>query len=485
MAYTNTSNKLIIRESPRLSGMVDTNHLSRFAQTNPMEFDTLLNQTFSSMQISVDPFNELTFGANRVKILTGEQDTWTWKQSIRPRPFKVSENLEGSNTAVGIDGTYFSMKFDVDYLSPGMVISPNDKDLIRISQNSTGPFYETGGYVYRCQIVTDNPLETYPQELMATGTEYVQRFPVYSEQSAQAADLNFSGIITLQDSLGDMMRLQHKNTGYVQDMTLEFEWVEIDPQTGKQIKSLDKRWMSRAEVKFWKAMDMFKGQYLFYGKGAKNLDGEKGFKTRTNYGLKYQMENWGNVETYNTLSAKLIREYLSDIYIGRIAEGQRNVTFFTGEQGFMLFDDAMKNEANKFLIDSDRVLTGSDLMSQAFGYQIKEYRLINGGVVRLQKLPYLDVDITNSMRDSRTGYIKQSANFYVMDFTGGGQDNLWVVKRDNSLQYGYQVGTRAPWELKGQAISVLEDAFTLIARDRCSPWIKDVTRTGALLFRPL
>jgi hypothetical protein len=483
MAITNTSNKLIVREGPRLSGMVDSNHLQAFAQSNPVMFDNMIDMAFTSQQIIVDPIRELTQGAGRVKYLEGESDSWEWKQGIRQVPARLIENLESSNTAPGIDKMYFKMKFDVDYFSPGEVITTDKENFVRISQQ-IAPYYESGGYVYTVQLVKDDPTAFYPTNLLRVGNEYVAMFPIYSEQASQAAELKWDNIITLKDSLGDMMRLKHKVTGYVEDMTLEFQQAEVD-KDGNIVKVNDSKWIHRADLKFWKQLDRSKGHYLFYGVGDKNLDGEKGYKTRTNYGFKYQLENWSNVETYNTFSEKLVREYLMDIFIGRVSEGQRNVTMMTGEVGFMFFDQAFKDEANKFLITSDVVLRGNDPMNLEFGYQIKNYRMVNGGLLKLIKLPYLDVDITNTMRDTTTGYPKQSANFYIMDFSGDKKDNFWQVKRRDSLQYGYLIGTRAPWQLSGNSVlSNAEDAYTLIARERCSPWIKDITAAGVLKWKP-
>jgi hypothetical protein len=85
------------------------------------------------------------------------------------------------------------------------------------------------------------------------------------------------------------------------DMVLNFDMWEVDPQTGKPIKIVDSKWINRAEIKFWKTIDMQKSNYLFYGRGASNLDGDSGYLTRSRYGVKYQIENWGHVETYSDL----------------------------------------------------------------------------------------------------------------------------------------------------------------------------------------
>lgn len=478
----NTSNKLIIREGPRLSGMVDTNHLIRYAQVDPVFVDSAIRMAFTSMGYVGDPMMELSLGNGTPFILSSESDSWKWRQVIRPRPAVILENLESSNTTPGIDGTSFKIKLDQDWFSKGEILTSDKLHFVRIATDQE-PYQESGGWVYFVNYVTDDPTAFYPTELLAPGSEYLSSHNLYGEQSSLQSGVHFDNIITLQDTLGDMMRFEHKVTGYVDDMVLNFEMWEADPQTGKPVKMVDSKWINRAEIKFWKHIDKAKSNYLFYGQGA-SFKGEKGFAVNSRYGVKYQLEHWGNVETYSQFSEKLLREYLMDIYIGRLVESERNVVLLTGEVGFMFFDEAMKREANKFLLTNDVVMRGSDPMNQEFGYQFRQYHLINGGIVKLMKLPHLDGDITNTMRDPNTGYPRQSANFYVMDFSGQLKDNFRVVKRANSLKYGYLHGTSAPWTMNGQVMSVTEDAYTLVARDRCSPWIQDVSATGALLWKP-
>lgn len=482
----NTSHKLVVRESPRLSGMVDTNHLINYAQINPFFVETAIRKAFTSMRYVGDPLAELSFGGNGGRgtpyILKGESDTWQWRQAIDAPPARVVENIESSSTP-GIDGTYFKIKLDQKWFSKGEIISTDKESLIRIS-TIQDPYPESGGFVYFVQLVTDDPAAYYDTALLAAGSEYVSMHNLYPEGSSLQSEIKHDGIITLQDSLGDMMRWQAKVTGYVDDMVLNFDMVEVDPQTGKEIRVVDSKWINRAEIKFWKTIDMNRGNYLFYGRGANNLDGDSNYPTRSRYGLKYQIENWGNVETYSEFSEKLLSDYLLDIYIGRKKPSERNIELLTGEYGFMLFDAAMKRSTNKFVMLSSEVLKGADPMNLRYGYQIKSYNLVNGGTVTLRMLPYLDTDLTNTMRATSTGFPSQSANFYVMDFSGDLEQNFKVVKRQNSLKYGYLHGTSAPWQMNGQVMSVTEDAYTLVARDRCSPWIQDVSATGVLKFRP-
>lgn len=479
MAYTNTSNKLIIRESPRLSGMVDSNHLSRLADESPQLFEDALYTAFTSMQLPSNPMRELTEGRGKVKILDGNTDTWKWKQAIRPRPAVILQNLESTSTP-GLGNSYFKVKLDQDWFSPGEIITSNKEQFVRVSQQAV-PYQESGGWVYTVELVTDSPSDFYDPALLAPGAEYVSVNGLYSEQASQATNLHFNGNIELQASLPDMIRLQHKVTGYVEDRVLTFSQYEWNNTTNTPIKLVGQKWISRAEILFWMEMDRQKDDFMFYGRGASSLDGEKGYKTRSHYGFKQQLE-WGNVESYSSFTEKMLREYLMDLFIGRVAPENRNVTMLTGEYGMMLFDEAFKRSTGQFIMPADKVIGGTG-MDLAYGYQFKRYNLINGGTVTLKRLPYADVNVTNTMRTANTGIPKESATFYILDLSGENQDNLWMVKHADSLHYGYKIGTRAPWPLKGSQISDLEDGYTMIARDRCGIHIRDVSATGMLKLK--
>ena len=100
-------------------------------------------------------------------------------------------------------------------------------------------------------------------------------------------------------------------------------------------------------------------------------------------------------------------------------------------------------------------------------------------------MPSLDVNITKAMRSTRTGYPRRSASFYIADLSGENRDNMWIIKHRSSMKYGYQIGTSAPWELKGGIISNTIDGYKLIARDRCGFFVQDPSRLAKLELKEL
>lgn len=474
----NASNKLIVREGNRLDGkMVDSNHLNSFMQEDPQMFNNAIKLIFSQRNIQSDPISELTEGRGKIKMLDGASDYWKWKQAIAPRPARITENLESANTTPGIDGLSFKLKLDQEWFSQGEVLTSDKVHMIRVS-SQVAPYRDGNGWVYTMEYLTDDMSAFYPTTLLKVGSEYVSMFSMYPERASQAANLHFESNIELMNNLPDQIRLRHAVSGYVDDKVILVESYDWDYKTNKPIALTGTKWITRAELKFWKEFDSMKGNSLFYSRGSSHLKGESGYNLRTPYGFKQQLE-WGNVETYNTLSEKLLREFFMDIFFSRVNMENRNVVMMTGEYGFTLFDEAFKRAAGNFLMTTDKVISGSG-MDMGFGYQFTKYRMINGGQITLKHLPSLDTKVTNNMRSLTTGYPKESANFYIMDLSGEGADNLWMVRRPDSLKYGYKVGTSAPWPLKGGAISHEADEYTLIARDRCGIHIEDLSKTAVL-----
>lgn len=479
MAVT-PGNRLIVREGQRLAAnkLLATNHLNAFLEEGkPQVFDSVIKTIFTQRQIMSNPITELTEGRSKVKYLTGQSDSWTWKMAIASVCARVTENVESSNTTPGIDRLPFKIKLDQEWFSQGEVITPDKNKQVRIS-SQTKPYKDGNGWVYTVELVTDDATEFLDSAFLAPGTEWISIYSMYGEGATQASGVHFDSHIELENSMPDMVRMQHQMTGYVQDMVLTVENWQMDG-AGNPVVRKDVKWIGRAEVELWKQFNAQKENSLFYGRGSSDIKSDGGHSLKTPYGFKQQLE-WGNNETYNTFSLKLLREFFGDMFRGRVDMGNRNIVMLTGEDGFTNFNNAIAKEANGFLpFVADKVITGSG-MNLGFGMQYKSYTMPNGGTLTLKYLPSLDTKVTNSMRNTQTGNPIDSSTYYVLDLSGEGADNIQMVKREDSLHYGYVIGSRAPWSLKGQVISNTMDGYTMIARDRVGLHIEDITKTAVL-----
>ena len=484
MAIKFANNLLVVREKPFVpSQYMDTNHLSAALQYDPaaIEFTTALSTMFSQQQILSTPIIDMTEGKGKVKYIedmggSAMGDAWQWDMSVPAPPVRVVENFETGNLAPGIDGTDFRIKLDRDYFTIGDTIYTDVNYNLRVS-DSARPYRDGSGWVYTVQYMTDDRTAIYPQAFMAHGAEYKKIGSLYGEGAERANGVNFNTNITLMNYLPDMQRKEYEVTGYANKMVISIATYSTD-KAGNPIKLVDEKWISRAEKQFWMDFLMEKENTLMWSRGSNHLKGENGRSLRSLYGFNQQME-WGHNETYTTFSDKLLSEWLMDVFIGRVAGNQRNVTLLTGEMGMRAFDQAYKNNTQGFFMNSDKFTTGSG-MDMGFGYQFKRVQLVNGGQVELRHMPSLDVTTTNTMISRKTGYPRQSSTFYALDFSGDNANNMVMVKHKGSMDYGYTVGTANPWGKNGGVMSHQKDSFKIIAQERTGLHIQDITRCGKL-----
>lgn len=480
------ANQIIVREGRRHSGMMDSNHLQSLLQEDPAVFSNVLTKVYASQSIQATPLLDLTEGRGKVKYIEdmegGNGDSWTWKQEISPRPAVVLENLESENTTPGIDRTSFRIKLDQDWFRQGSVIAADPIYQVRVSDH-VAPYKDGQGWVYTVELVTDDPNQFMPAALLAPGQEYIELYSIYGEKSSRANTVKFDGHIELMGYLSDMQRKEYEVTGYADDRVLVAQNWATDSKSGEPIKLVGEKWINRAEIKFWKDLMVEKENMLMWARGQNDIIGENGYKVRTPYGFD-QICSWGHTESYSKFTAKLIREFLMDVFFGRNSFEKRNVVLMTGEYGMMLFDEAFKNETNGLFLNADKFTTGSG-MNMGYGYQFTKAYFVNGINITLKHMPSLDVNITKAMRSNRTGYPRRSASFYIADLSGENRDNMWIIKHRSSMKYGYQIGTSAPWELKGGIISNTIDGYKLIARDRCGFFVQDPSRLAKLELKEL
>src|SRR5690606_4185296 len=129
---------------------------------------------------------------------------------------------------------------------------------------------------------------------------------------------------------------------------------------------------------------------------------------------------------YSELTAKLIEEYLMDIFYSRVKPGSgRKIKVFTGEYGMLLFNRAMQDLLDKrgWFIANDNFnpvqKTKSDYNTNAYsyGYQFVKYIMHNGAELELVHNPLYDDRSIHFEIDPITGYPVESMRFTFLDFS--------------------------------------------------------------------
>ena len=100
-------------------------------------------------------------------------------------------------------------------------------------------------------------------------------------------------------------------------------------------------WIKYAEVEYWRQWYRELERAYWYNRKAKSIEGSTGRSVDSFSGIQEQLED-SHTHYYTDLTAKLIEEFLLDIFYSRVKPGSgRKIKVFTGEYGMLLFNSAM------------------------------------------------------------------------------------------------------------------------------------------------
>src|SRR5690606_35978475 len=126
---------------------------------------------------------------------------------------------------------------------------------------------------------------------------------------------------------------------------------------------------------------------------------------------------------YSHLTAKLIEEYLMDIFYSRVKPGaSRKIKGFTGEYGMIQFHRAIMewNQKKGFIqvVDNlfiDKTKSPYHENALAAGFQFVKYRMANGAELELVHNPLYDDREINFQIDPVTGHPTESQRITFLD----------------------------------------------------------------------
>jgi len=474
--------KLITKEMEWNANMTDLNHLGSALVAKPAKLMGKMDQLFSAQNYYSDnPLLSILGGGKEKEHPTTD---WTWElKGANTRPLVVMENvLPVSEATPGKFGLEFKIKLDENWFVPGDVLSPgasNKKYQVRVMQEVQR---HGDGWVYSVQMVTNNDSDFIPVKYLTPGTQWSKLFSQYEEATEQSGSTQFSLPMSLKNHMGKY-RKKYKITDYASTEVLA---VAIPDSNGKMHTS----WMKYAEVEYWKQWYKELERGAWYSRSSETVIGANGRPVRSGAGLQEQLED-SHVHKYSHLSAKLIQEYLMDIFYSRKKPGSgRNVKAYTGEYGMIIFHEAIQDLMNKSgFIQNVEVYTNkvkSDYHDNALGagYQFVRYSLANGGSIELIHNPLYDDREINSEIDPVTGYPVESMRFTFLDFAGeGGSDNIQLMKKKDSESFVYVNGSFGPTgPSKAGTAAHAGDYYEMHVGKVCGLHVQDVSRCGELIL---
>lgn len=476
-------NKLRIKEMQWNANMTEQSHLGRGLMTHPHRFSGYMDMMFTAQNIYADnPLTSMLQGMGEETIGNTE---WEWElKNANTRPLVIVENLiPGSNTTPGKYKQVFPIKLDENWYLPGDVLHPgtsNKKFQVRVqSQGKT----DGDGTTYMVRMNSDNPEDFIPLEYLKVGQQWGKLFSQYEEAAEQSGSTVFSMPVAFRSKMSKF-RKEYRITDLASTEVLA---CKIPDSKG----GLHDSWIKYAEVEYWQQWYRELERGLWYSRSADTVMGATGRPVRSGPGVQELLED-SHIHRYSHLTAKLIEEYLMDIFYGRVSPGKgRQIKGFTGEYGMIQFHRAIQDWQNKSgFIKNVEVYTnkvGSNVHSNALeaGYQFVKYNMANGSSLELVHNPLYDDREINFEIDPVTGFPVESQRITFLDFSGktGKSSNIKIMKKKDSFAFAYINGLHTPYGPQRSGNAAHSGSYyEMHVEEMRGAHIHDVGKCGELIF---
>lgn len=480
--------------------LTDSNHLSMLHMTEPAEYDKKIITLYTQTSLYANDFLQM-LQKSKPYFIDKNSDYWQWDINV-PYQFPKVIGLPDSTASmsrIGIDGQEFEYIMDSDEFQMNSIITAN-KMYGQQFLIVTDPTPYGRGYKYTATLVTENPITDFvdPQWLLE-GREYQLVSVATGEFDQEGIGLGRLGDkITLYESLGSAVLLQHKITKWADERMLRdkngnvCDLIVYDKPQRNESGKIEHviRWEPFIEAQLRKRMLEIKVDKMIWGKpGTGKTRGAKQELKKISAGVYPRMRSNGNLVQYNQgeFSVNIIRDVFGDLFYRREAIKNRRVHMFTNEAGMEVFRTASKEDLLKSGLTivagvNDKFIQGSG-QHMVINWAFDSIVTADTGEITLSHLMELDLPQTNS----EFGRNKKSTPiFMVFDASPKGdqslQDNIREVRHMGSPSYtwGYIDGRQSHLghaASKGMNSASMDPGYTIWMEDRYDVFIEDLTRT--------
>lgn len=476
-------NRLRTKEMEWMANMTEQSHLGKALLAKPAKLAGFMDKLFSASNYYADnPISSALVGTPYGEQTIG-QTAWEWElKGANTRPLVVTERLETDPTPGKWKKT-FRLKLDENWYLPGDVLSPgtsNKKYQVRV-QNQVQKHGD--GYVYTVRVNSDDNQMFIPQQYLNPGQQWGKLFSQYEEAAEQSGSTVFSMPIAFQNKMSKY-RKEYRITDYASTEVLA---VKVPDSKG----GMQDSWMRYADIEYWIQWYREIERGYWYSRSAETVMGANGRPVRMGAGIQEQLED-SHTHTYSHLSAKLIEDYLQDIFYSRVKPGKgRQIKGYTGEYGMLQFHRAVQDWSNKNGFIKNVEMFTNKLASPytdrglETGYQYVKYHMANGSSLELIHNPLYDDREINFEVDPVTGYPVESQRITFLDFSGSNSknSNIQIMNKKDGFAFTYVEGMYGPYGPKNGGSSAHAGAYyEMHVEKSCGIHIEDVTKCGELIF---
>ena len=477
--------KLVTKEMQWNANMTELNHLGAALIARPQKLVGVVDQLFTSKNYFADnPLSASLIGGKMTEETIGTTE-WEWDlKGATIRPLICIENLESSQTPGKFQRT-FKLKLDENWYLAGDILHPgtsNKKYQVRVQSD---PVPHGDGWVYTVVMASGKNEDFLPVKYLTYGQQWGKLFSKYEEAAEQSGSVQFSTPISLKNRMS-LYRKEYKITNLASTEVLA---VAIPVLKNGKVTMVDS-WMKYAEVEFWQQWYREIERGYWYSRSTDKVVGGNGRPVISGPGIQEQLED-SHIHRYSFLTAKLIEEYLMDIFYSRVKPGKgRHVKGYTGEYGMIQFHRAIQDWQNKsgFIknveVYSNKVASEYHTNALEAGYQFVRYNMANGSSLELVHNPLYDDRTINFEIDPITGFPMESQRITFLDFNGeGNQSNLKIMNKKDGYAFGYVRGLYGPYgPINGEFAAHSGSYYEMHVEKMTGLHIHDITRCGELIL---
>jgi len=361
---------------------------------------------------------------------------------------KAGPNLCPDVEFLGIEQAVFQIHIDCGVFREGDVLAPNIDWNCQVRLCNDGTPGAAGYYKYDVQLVTQNPMDFFPQKYLQEGLKWTRVGSFYGEATGKAGSFHYeSATSKLSFSVRtSKMRKELKVTDKA--MLTDARMISMHClDKSKDGKDMVKQVIPRAYLELNHAFESEKAFSMYYGKGSRGLvDSSSGYEVEMGPGLECFIED-SNVINYNPFKSGIgsIVDNIQKRFQGRQAYGNRDVIVMGGSQFIKWWIEGLHLKYGHLLVaapenfsirsrtDGNKSIPGGQFGElEARTHYITRDLLYPGGSVSVEHFPFFD-DTTRGKGLQINGWPASSYQGFIIDLGGkGANKNIIITECDRA-----------------------------------------------------
>jgi len=476
-------------ENDDITGLVTQTHLGYRFGTEPQQASKVATM-----------IHQANFGANvsayleRFEALYLDSDdafTWDLVSNGKKNIPLVRASLTDGGSAIsatdkcGKNYSEFYLVFPEAYFTDVNLIVGERNEVYPI-QILDDPKPLGNNFQYRVRLLTGNPDLFIPYDELLSGKRFSKDFsPVEGSLSKKGGGVHYTFPFKLMNTF-TMLRMEDTIPGNMIERPVKFSWV--DPESKKIMTT----WMDYRTYEFEMQYQDEIAKMIMYSTANKTANnnyvqkGKSGNIIQMGAGIKQQMES-SNFNTYNDFNIEKFTEMLLDLTVGKIVQGQREVTVLTGEWGMYQFSKALEYHSTLYTPARDnwRIYNAGG-NSMGFRGQFLEYTGPNGIKVNIVHDGLKDDLERNKIYMPNKPGLAESYTYDILNMgtSDGGPNIQKVYLKKNGDVRGFIPGLRDPFTIgkPNRIMASSVDGWTEHRALTGGAMVKDPTRTA--VYRP-